>query len=206
MKYDIILAGIRGQGIRTAATVLTSAAAHAGLTVLRSDVVAMSQRTDGAHVRIRFADQPIESDVIGLGQADLILALEPLEALRYLELLSPAGAVVSSSAPVPNIAVYPDVPELLWSIMTLPAGFLVDTGRLARDAGSERVSNLVMVGAVADFLPMEPAEVHAAIDEVFVEKGEYIADCNHTAYDIGRSALRHREVVDEFDTLAGVRH
>ena len=88
MKYDILLAGVGGQGVLSIAAVIATAAMKDGLYVRQSEVHGMSQRGGGVQAHLRLSDKPISSDLIPSGKADMILSMEPLESLRYLQWLS----------------------------------------------------------------------------------------------------------------------
>ena len=102
MKTDIKLAGVGGQGILSIATVIGEAATVAGLYLKQAEVHGMSQRGGDVQSDLRLSTDPIHSDLIPLGGADLILSMEPMEALRYLPYLGPEGTVVTSSKPFVN--------------------------------------------------------------------------------------------------------
>ena len=103
MKCDIIVAGVGGQGTLSVSSIIASAAMSEGLSVRQSEVHGMSQRGGAVVTNLRLSDQPIASDLIARGTASVILSIEPLEGLRYLEYLSPDGTLVSSTNPVVNI-------------------------------------------------------------------------------------------------------
>ena len=84
MKTDIVLAGVGGQGILSIATILGSAALKENLYVKQAEVHGMSQRGGDVQSNLRLSSDPIASDLIPQGGADLIVSLEPMEALRYL--------------------------------------------------------------------------------------------------------------------------
>lgn len=186
MKKDIVIAGVGGQGIITIAYVLGSAALKDGLQFKQSEVHGMSQRGGGVESHLRIADGPIHSDVIPEGGADLILAVEPLESLRQLKFLSPGGVLLTASDPFANIPDYPDMEALRKAIGTLPKGHLVEADALARQAGSPRCANIVMVGAASPLLPLGEASLLAVIGEMFGAKGEKVVEMNRRAFALGR--------------------
>ena len=87
MRKDIILSGVGGQGILTIATIIGEAATVAGLNLKQAEVHGMSQRGGDVQSNLRLSDETIHSDLISLGEADLIISMEPMEALRYLPYL-----------------------------------------------------------------------------------------------------------------------
>ena len=99
MKKDIILAGVGGQGILSIATVIGEAALQEGLYLKQAEVHGMSQRGGDVQSNLRLSSEPIMSDLIAKGGADLIISLEPMEALRYVEYLKPDGWIVTSCVP-----------------------------------------------------------------------------------------------------------
>lgn len=109
MKSDIVLAGVGGQGILTIATILGAAALQENLYLKQAEVHGMSQRGGDVQSNLRLSSRPIHSDLIPLGGADLIVSLEPMEALRYLPFLSKQGWIVTNSVPFVNIDNYPEM-------------------------------------------------------------------------------------------------
>ena len=107
MKKDIILSGVGGQGILSIATVIGQAALKNGLYMKQAEVHGMSQRGGDVQSNLRISDQPIASDLIPTGKCDLIISLEPMEALRYLPYLNHEGWLVTNEVPFINIPHYP---------------------------------------------------------------------------------------------------
>lgn len=189
MNCDIILAGVGGQGILTIAYVLDNAALASGLNVKQSEVHGMSQRGGAVYTHIRFSDKPINSDLIGLGQADFIIGVEPLEALRYSDYLKDDGRIISNTIPEINIPDYPDLDAVLQEI----GGFnhsLLDAKVLAKEAGSARAQNIVLVGALSYFLSLEEKYYRQFIEELFSRKGEQVVATNFRAFEMGRQAVQ----------------
>ena len=104
MKTDIILCGVGGQGILSIATVIGEAATAAGLQLKQAEVHGMSQRGGDVQSDLRLSTEEIHSDLIPRGHADLIISMEPMEALRYIPFLGPDGAESSSQAMIPKHA------------------------------------------------------------------------------------------------------
>ena len=109
MKRDIILSGVGGQGILSIATVIGKAALNEGLHIKQAEVHGMSQRGGDVQSNLRLSSDPIASDLIPRGAADIILSLEPMEALRYLPWLAKEGWVVTNTTPFVNIENYPEM-------------------------------------------------------------------------------------------------
>jgi indolepyruvate ferredoxin oxidoreductase beta subunit len=188
MKYDIILAGVGGQGVLSVSSIIASSAMKEGLFVKQSEVHGMSQRGGAVLANLRLADAPIASDLIPLGSAAMILSMEPLESLRYLGYLSANGAVITSTNPVVNIPDYPDLDGLLEHVRSLPLARLVDGEQLARAAGSARATNMVMVGAASHRLPIKVDTLEHYIQAMFAVKGEKVVETNLKAFRAGREA------------------
>lgn len=188
MKYDIIFAGVGGQGVLSMAAVIGRAAVSEGLQAKQSEVHGMAQRGGAVQAHLRLSDQGIASDLIGRGVADMILSLEPLESLRYLSYLSTTGVLVTAAEPFANIPNYPDPAGLHAQVRGLPHGFVIEAERLANEAGDVQAVNTVMVGAASAFLPMSPGHLESAVRESFARKGEAIVRVNLAAFAAGRAA------------------
>jgi indolepyruvate ferredoxin oxidoreductase beta subunit len=188
MKYDIILAGVGGQGVLSVGAIIASSAMKEGLAVKQSEVHGMSQRGGAVLANLRIAGAPIASDLIPLGAASMILSMEPLESLRYLKYLSPQGAIITSVDPVRNISDYPDLEQLLTAIRGIPGAVLVESERLARQAGSARATNMVMVSAASHRLPIKVETMEHFIENLFKSKGAAVVETNLKAFRAGRGA------------------
>jgi indolepyruvate ferredoxin oxidoreductase beta subunit len=188
MRFDIVLAGVGGQGVLSVSAVIASAAMEAGLQVKQSEVHGMAQRGGAVLAHLRLSDGPIASDLIPRGRASLVLSMEPLESLRYLEFLSPEGSLITSSNPVTNIPDYPPVDDVLAQVRRVRHAVVIDAEKLARQAGSVRAVNMVMVGAASNVLPLEPGLLERHIASWFASKGQQILDQNLRAFRAGREA------------------
>jgi indolepyruvate ferredoxin oxidoreductase beta subunit len=186
MKYDMILAGVGGQGVLSVAACIATGALKAGLALRQSEVHGMAQRGGAVQAHLRLSDRPISSDLVPRGAAHMILGMDPLESLRFLSYLSPAGVLVSSAEPYDNIPDYPPAAELLEAIRRLPRHRLVDAGAIAREAGSPRAANMVLVGAASAFLPLEARHLEQAIAEMFAGKGQDVVEANLRAFAAGK--------------------
>lgn len=190
MKKDIILAGVGGQGILTIATIIGDAAAVAGLSLKQAEVHGMSQRGGDVQSNLRLSTEGIHSDLIRQGTADLIISMEPMEALRYLPSLGGDGWVVTSSHPFKNIPNYPDEQALMAEIGALPHTAILPIEDLARDGGVPKCANVVLLGMAAKYIEILSAEqLRESIARVFASKGEKIIEQNIKAFDIGLGAV-----------------
>lgn len=207
MQQNLILAGVGGQGILTIAKAISLAALRRGLHVKQAEVHGMSQRGGAVQSHLRLSDEPIASDVIPYGRADLVIAVEPLEALRYVQYLSPRAAIVTSVEPFVNITSYPPVEEVLDRVASYPRHILVDADQLGRAAGSGRSANITVLGAASVYLELDAGELERAVDEMFAKKGERVVEVNRRAFRFGRNAaLAYVEGLSRGGSSAAVRH
>jgi len=187
-KIDIKLCGVGGQGILSIATVLGEAATAAGLQLKQAEVHGMSQRGGDVQSDLRLSAGPIWSDLIPLGGADLIISMEPMEALRYLPYLAPEGAVVTASRPLVNIPNYPDETALIAELDALPHVVRLDIDAVARESGLPKSANMVLLGMAAPYIGLLPEEsLRGAIARVFSRKGDAVVEANLKAFALGLS-------------------
>ncbi|MDR1736940.1 MAG: indolepyruvate oxidoreductase subunit beta [Oscillospiraceae bacterium] len=183
--YNILIAGVGGQGSLLASKLLGQLFIRRGFDVKVNEVHGMSQRGGSVITTVRAARR-VDSPLIADGECGLLIALEQLEALRWVHTLAPDGKLVASTqkiAPMPVITgavQYPSVAE------TLP-GLWVDALQLALDAGSPRAANVVMLGAAARFLEFDDNEWIQAIAESLPPKA---AEINIAAFLSGRQLFR----------------
>lgn len=186
MKNDIILAGVGGQGILSIATVIGQAALAEGWCLKQAEVHGMSQRGGEVQSHLRISTEPIWSDLIPKGQTDIILSLEPLEALRYVPWLAENGCIVTSSVPFRNIDTYPDIEEVYAAIKRHPRHILIDTDALVKEVNAPvQASNMVLLGAAIPMLGIEFDIVKAALEKVFARKSEAVVETNIRALTAG---------------------
>ena len=186
MKKDIVLAGVGGQGILSIATVIGSAALQQGLHLKQAEVHGMSQRGGDVQSNLRLSSEPIHSDLIPKGGADLIVSLEPMEALRYLPYLAPDGWIITNTAPFVNIPDYPEMDKVTAELNKLPNVVALDVDAVAKDLGNPRGANMVLLGAMAAVLHiLEPEALREGIRRIFARKGGVIVDNNIKAFDAG---------------------
>lgn len=186
MKQDIILSGVGGQGILSIATIIGEAATSAGINLKQAEVHGMSQRGGDVQSNLRLSDEPVWSDLIPSGQADMILAMEPMEAMRYVPYLSRTGWIVTSSVPFVNIPNYPEREELLRELDSYPNVLKLDIEAVAAKAGSPKSANIVLLGMAAPLLKiLSPEELRSAVARVFASKGDAVVEANLKAFDAG---------------------
>jgi indolepyruvate ferredoxin oxidoreductase beta subunit len=192
MKKDIILAGVGGQGILTIAATIGWAAVEAGLFLKQAEVHGMSQRGGDVQSNLRLSDKDIASDLIPFGKADMILSVEPLESLRYLPMLSPKGWLITNIEPFINIPNYPEMDAIMDEIGKLPFFVALDAELIAKETGSVRSANMVMLGAASPFLDIEYHFLENAISKLFGKKGDKIVGQNLEAMMAGRKVAEEK--------------
>lgn len=185
MKRDIILSGVGGQGILSIATVIGKAALNEGLYIKQAEVHGMSQRGGDVQSNLRISSRPIASDLIPRGAADIVISLEPMEALRYLPWLAADGWIITNTVPFVNISNYPDHDALRGELAALPQVVALDVDALAKAAASPRAANIVLLGAAAPFLGLKVAKLEQGIREIFARKGDQVVDMNIAALRAG---------------------
>ena len=186
MKQDIILAGVGGQGILSIATVIGSAALEQGLYIKQAEVHGMSQRGGDVQSHLRLSTDPIYSDLIPRGGADLIVSLEPMEALRYLPYLAKDGWIVTNNVPFQNIPNYPETESVLEALRKQPRVIILDVEAAAKEVNSPRSANMVLLGAASSVMGLlEPDKLRDGIRRIFARKGDAIVDANLKAFYAG---------------------
>ena len=191
MKKDIILCGVGGQGILSIATIIGEAATKAGLHLKQAEVHGMSQRGGDVQSNLRLSTDPIWSDLIPEGKADVVISMEPMESLRYLPYLAETGTIVTSSKPFINIPNYPDETTLQAELYALPSVVKLDIYSVAKEAGNPRGANMVLLGMAAPYIGILSVEqLRNAISVIFARKGEAIVESNLKAFDMGVEASK----------------
>lgn len=186
MKKDIILCGVGGQGILSVATIIGEAATKAGINLKQAEVHGMSQRGGDVQSNLRLSTNQIYSDLIPQGACDVIISMEPMEALRYLPYLAKDGVVVTNSKPFVNIPNYPEEQALFAELASLPRVVQLDIEQVAKDAGSARSANVVLLGMAAKHIGIVSTEqLRNAVATVFARKGEAVVNANLKAFDLG---------------------
>jgi indolepyruvate ferredoxin oxidoreductase beta subunit len=186
MKNDIILSGVGGQGILSIAAAIGLAALANDLFLKQSEVHGMSQRGGDVQSHLRLSDKTVFSDLIPFGKADLIISVEPMESLRYLPWLSNDGWLVTNSSPFINIPDYPPLEEILKEIKKIKNHIIVDADGIAKDSGSARSGNMVILGAASSHIDLPFPGLESAVRKLFARKGDQIVEANLKALNAGR--------------------
>jgi len=188
MKKDIIIAGVGGQGILTIATIIGTAALQEGLQLKQAEVHGMSQRGGDVQSNLRISSKPIASDLIPEGKADLIISVEPMESLRYVNMLNKnEGWLVTSMNPFINIANYPSLEDVLNAIWNIPRNVTIDAEKVAKEQGSIKAANIVVLGAASPYLGLSFESLEKAIESVFAKKGKDMVNLNLKALAAGKN-------------------
>lgn len=191
MKKDIILAGVGGQGILTIATIIGDAATAAGLNLKQAEVHGMSQRGGDVQSNLRLSTELIHSDLIKQGAADLIISMEPMEALRYIPYINEEAWVVTSSHPFKNIPNYPDEDALVKELESLPHVAALPIEDVAKENNLPKSANVILLGMAARYIGiLSPEQLRQSITRVFASKGEKIVEANLKAFDLGLEAVQ----------------
>lgn len=190
MNFDLVIAGVGGQGVLTIAAVLDRAANEAGLHFKQSEVHGMAQRGGAVSAFVRLSDQPVASDLIAKGGASLLLSVEPMEALRYTQLLKPDGWIVSDTTPMRNVPDYPAMDAVYKVLFSAPRLVALDATRLAQKAGTIKAQNIAVLGAAAMHLPLPTELIEQQIRALFERKGERVVNANLHAFRKGDAAAR----------------
>lgn len=187
MKTDIVLAGVGGQGILSIASVLGQAALRENLFLKQAETHGMSQRGGAVVSHVRISENEIASDLIPTGSAEIILSVEPMEALRYLPFLKTDGYIVTNVTPFDNIPNYPSLDEILSELKKQPRCIALDADTIAKDIGNRRASNMVMLGAATPFIQIAPEKIETGIEHIFSKKGDAVIQLNLDAFRAGRA-------------------
>ncbi|PIQ25451.1 MAG: indolepyruvate oxidoreductase [Bacteroidetes bacterium CG18_big_fil_WC_8_21_14_2_50_41_14] len=193
MKKDIILAGVGGQGILTIATVIGTAALMEGLQLKQAEVHGMSQRGGDVQSHLRLSSKPIASDLIPEGKADMVISVEPMESLRYVNMMNKeTGWLITSMNPFINMSNYPSLEALLAEIWNLPRNVTIDAEKVAKELGSVKAANIVVLGAASPYLEIKFENLEKAIESIFAEKGNDMIQLNLKALRAGKELADKR--------------
>lgn len=190
MKKDIILCGVGGQGILSIATIIGEAATEAGINLKQAEVHGMSQRGGDVQSNLRLSTDPIWSDQIPTGETDVIISMEPMEALRYIGYLSPEGTIITNTKPFVNIPNYPDEAALMNELSEMN-NVQLDIEAIATELKSPKSANMVLLGMAAPYVEVLSVEqLRKAVSVIFARKGEAVVEANLKAFDRGVEASK----------------
>ena len=193
MKIDIILCGVGGMGALSSAAIISQAALDMGFYMKQSETHGMSQRGGDVQSHLRLSDKPIASDLIPHGCCDIILSVEPMEALRYLPFLNKEnGWLISNENPFVNIPNYPDKDLIFAEFKKIKNHILFDADKIAKDNNNTKGTNMVVLGAASKYLGIDLDKLEAAVKKVFSKKSEEIVNANINALRAGRAVADNK--------------
>ena len=188
MKIDIILCGVGGMGALSSAAIISKAALEMGMYMKQAETHGMSQRGGDVQSHLRLSDQPIASDLIPEGECDIILSVEPMEALRYLPFLNrETGWVITNQNPFVNIPNYPEHEAVLAEVRKVKNHILFDADKIAKEVNNPKGTNMVVLGAASKYLGIDIEKLEAAGRSNFARKGDAVIDANIAALRAGRA-------------------
>jgi indolepyruvate ferredoxin oxidoreductase beta subunit len=188
--HGIVLSGVGGQGVLSLAQILLEALRRSGLHALQSEIHGMSQRGGSVHAQVCFSEGPLTSPIIDEGCADLLIALEPLEALRYVSMLRLSGHLVVSEEPQVNMEGYPPLDDVYAALKAVPGAHLLDTEDLARKLNHRQAGGMALLGMASKFLPVKDATWREVIAQRFEAKGARVTEKNLEAFAAGRGLVQ----------------
>lgn len=184
--HGIVLSGVGGQGVLSLAQIVLEALRRSGLHALQSEIHGMSQRGGSVHAQVCYSDLPLTSPIIDEGCAELLIALEPLEALRYVAMLRMNGQLVVSEEPQADMAGYPPLDDVYAALKGVRGCHLVDTEELARRLGHRQAGGMALLGLASTFLPVADTVWQEVITQRFEAKGARVTEKNLEAFQAGR--------------------
>ncbi len=188
MKIDIILCGVGGMGALSSAAIISKAALSMGMYMKQAETHGMSQRGGDVQSHLRLSDQPIASDLIPEGECDIILSVEPMEALRYLPFLNrETGWIITNQNPFVNIPNYPDLDAVLGEVKKIKNHILFDADAIAKEVNNPKGTNMVVLGAASKYLRIDIEKLEDAVRSIFGKKGDAVVDANIAALRAGRA-------------------
>lgn len=189
---NILVVGTGGQGIMTAAEILSLAAIDQGLDVKKTEVAGMAQRGGVVSSHVRFGKKVLSPEIMP-GEADILLGFEAAEAMRWSHFLRPGGVAMMNTLrltpPIVSIGMYAYPEDPVAEIRK--AGVRVydfDAGSIARELGGLNLVNTVMLGAIADLLPFPEGVLEECILQRFRGHKEQWVPINKQAFEAGRQA------------------
>lgn len=168
MTNSILLVGVGGQGTILASKILTLGLMEAGYDVKMSEIHGMSQRGGSVSSQIRYGEK-VESPVIDKGSAQLLIAFEKMEALRWLEYLSLDGSIVVNDLEIPSMSVLTgaqNYDENTARILKEKVNTkVINASKLAEDLGNSKVMNIILLGAIIKSMKLESIDWEQIIKE-----------------------------------------
>ena len=186
-KLDLLITGVGGQGAILASDIIGKAAVISGLPIRAAETHGMAQRGGSVVNHIRLGTDL--GSMIPKKGADIMLALEPMEAVRYLDFLKDGGVIIVNTQPIipvtvtSGLAKYPDVQEILDVLSEKYIVKAFNADELAYEAGSRLAMNVTMVGAVSGYLPISKEDLLESVKALVPQK---TIETNVRAFEMGR--------------------
>ncbi|MDR3589211.1 MAG: indolepyruvate oxidoreductase subunit beta [Negativicutes bacterium] len=189
MKFDLVIAGVGGQGNILASQAVAKCAMDAGFNVVNTETKGAAQRGGSVLSHVRISDKEIFSPLVPQGQADVLLGFEPLEAIRYINMLNKKGSFIINTAPVPTILAnlkvdeYPSQEQMIAEIKAKGLnGHFINATEAARELGNVLLTNVIMLGAftiISDILPADAVlnKLLSMVDAKFHEADKLAFNC-----------------------------
>jgi len=191
-KMDLLITGVGGQGVVLASDIIGEAALAAGLDVKKTDTLGMAQRGGSVVSHVRMAPK-VWSPLIREGEVELLLAFEKLEAARWSHYLRPGGIAIVNNYEQPPLSVslgqeqYPDHQAIADTLKRLTDQvYFIDGTERAKELGNVRTFNILMLGCLSVFTPLE---ISIWKDTISRRMPENIREINLTAFDNGRKEI-----------------
>ncbi len=188
--HGIVLSGVGGQGVLSLAQIVLEALRRTGLHALQSEIHGMSQRGGSVHAQVCFSEAPLSSPIIDEACADLLISLEPLEALRYVAMLRMDGHLVVSEEPQINMEGYPPLDDVYAALKAVRGAHLVDTEDLARRLNHRQAGGMALLGMASRYLPVSDDVWRQVITQRFESKGVRVTEKNIEAFEAGRGLVQ----------------
>lgn len=186
--FRMLIAGVGGQGTLTLAQIAMEVARRAGYFALQSEIHGMSQRGGAVHACLTIAPFPISTPVIMEGTGDLLVALEPLEALRYVPLLRRDAPMLVARDPVKTVAEYPPEAQLFSALAAIPGCEIVETESATRTFRFTQAAGMVLLGRTVTRLPFVRSLWEEVLTERLATKGKDTVHKNLRAFAHGVGA------------------
>jgi indolepyruvate ferredoxin oxidoreductase beta subunit len=196
-KISIVLAGVGGQGVITAANILGKAALNAGVNVFVSEVHGMAQRGGSVVCSIRIGK--VSGPLVANGTADVIISTEPIETLRYIHYANKKTKIITGITPVIPFTVsvgmdkYPDINKVFKEIQSNGIMYKIDALKIAKDAGAIITKNIVMLGAL-EGLKILPFKKDTLLNTILENIPEKFKDINKNAFKNGLKAIQNYKI------------
>lgn len=187
---NVLMSGVGGQGVLVASDILVMVAMEAGLDAKKSEIHGMAQRGGSVVSQVRYGEK-IYSPLIATGDADIILAFEKLEAVRYLDYLKSGGVIIANDQQITPLTVFSTntpYPEDVVAICKRKTSHIVmiNAVQLAERVGNPRTINSIMLGALSNFLQFDEALWMRAIGQRVPAK---TLELNRKAFEAGKQVI-----------------